>query len=361
MGVCGLKAMIMAAGVGSRLMPLTLDIPKPMVPMANRPLMEIIVDLLAEHGISEMIANLHYHADAIEDYFGDGKRFGVSMSYSPEKELMGTAGGVKLCEWFLDDTFIIVSGDALTDIDLSALVAEHRAQGALATIALKEVREVEQFGVVVCDEKGRIERFQEKPRPEEALSNLANTGIYVFEPEIFKYIPAKQFYDFGKQVFSQLVKLGAPFYGACIDSYWCDIGSLGTYHQAHMDILSGKLGVEPSGDVLRTASGDLVLLGEDVSIGDDVSFSGQVVIGPGCSLEGNIRVENSVLWENVQVASGTVIKNALIGSDCHLGSQVRVEAGSAIASGCYLEQGVAVAKNTRVFRSRDGVMKLDQG
>jgi len=173
MGVCGLKAMIMAAGVGSRLMPLTLDIPKPMVPMANRPLMEIIVDLLAEHGISEMIANLHYHADAIEDYFGDGKRFGVSMSYSPEKELMGTAGGVKLCEWFLDDTFIIVSGDALTDIDLSALVAEHRAQGALATIALKEVREVEQFGVVVCDEKGRIERFQEKPRPEEALSNLA--------------------------------------------------------------------------------------------------------------------------------------------------------------------------------------------
>ncbi|MGE5390115.1 MAG: sugar phosphate nucleotidyltransferase [Deltaproteobacteria bacterium] len=353
--------MIMAAGVGSRLMPLTLDIPKPMVPMANRPLMEIIIDELRDFGIGEMIANLHYHAGVIRDYFGDGSNFGVSIAYSPEKELMGTAGGVKLCEWFFDDTFIIVSGDALTDIDLHALVTEHRAKGALATIALKEVLEVEQFGVVVCDDEGRIERFQEKPRREEALSNLVNTGIYVFEPEIFKYIPAHQFYDFAKQVFPQLIKSGAPFYGTCIDSYWCDIGSLGTYHQAHLDMLNGKMAIEPRGDLVRTGQGDQVLLGEGVRIGDDVSFSGQVVLGPGCTLEGNIHVENSVLWENVQVASGTVIKNALIGADCRLGQQVRVEAGSVIASGCRVDDGTGVAKNTRVFNCQDGVMKLEQG
>lgn len=361
MGGFGLKAMIMAAGVGSRLMPLTLDIPKPMVPMANRPLMEIIVELLGDCGINEMIANLHYHAAVIRNHFGDGSSFGVSMSYSPEKDLMGTAGGVKLCEWFLDDTFIIVSGDALTDIDLNAMVAEHRAKGALATIALKEVEDVEQFGVVICDESGRIERFQEKPRREEALSNLVNTGIYIFEPEIFKYIPPKQFYDFGKQVFPQLVKLGAPFYGARIDSYWCDIGSLSTYHQAHYDILNAQVAVRPSGDIIRTGANDLVLLGEGVQVGDEVSFSGQVVIGPGCLLEGDIHIENSVLWENVQVAPGTVIKNALIGADCCFGRQVRVEPGAVIASGCCFGKGIAVANNTRVFSSRDGVMKLEQG
>jgi len=356
-----LKAMIMAAGVGSRLMPLTLNVPKPMVPMANRPLMEIIVELLRGYGIKEMIANLHYHAGVIEDYFGDGHNRGVSLAYSPEKELMGTAGGVKLCEWFLDDTFIIVSGDALTDIDLDALVAEHRSKGALATIALKEVTEVEQFGVVVCNEEGRITRFQEKPPREEALSNLANTGIYVFEPEIFKYIPANEFYDFGKQVFPQLVQMGAPFYGASIENYWCDIGSLGTYHQAHIDMLTNKLDIVPKGDLLRTDQGALVLVGEGTNIGPDVTFAGQVVIGPGCSLEGNIHLTNSILWERVQVGEGSVIKDALIGADCTLGQKVRVETGAVIASGCRLNDGAGIASNARMFSSRGGIMRLDHG
>lgn len=356
-----MKAMIMAAGVGSRLMPLTLDVPKPMVPMANRPLMEIIVDLLRDYGVKEMIANLHYHAGVIEDYFGDGSGCGVSMLYSPEKELMGTAGGVKLCEWFLDDTFIIVSGDALTDIDLDTLVAEHKSKGALATIALKEVPDVEQFGVVVCGEEGRIKRFQEKPRREEALSNLANTGIYVFEPEIFKYIPAHQFYDFGKQVFPQLVKMEAPFYGATIDSYWCDIGSLGTYRQAHIDMLNGKLQLSPGGELQRSDNGALVLLGDNAKVGEEVTFAGQVVVGPGCSLEGSIHLENSVLWENVHVGHGSMIKDALIGAECRLGRGVRVESGAVIASGCLLENRTVITRNTRVFSSRNGVMQVEPG
>ncbi|HEX3011817.1 MAG TPA: nucleotidyltransferase family protein, partial [Syntrophomonadaceae bacterium] len=168
--------MIMAAGVGNRLMPLTAEIPKPMVPMANRPLMEHIVTLLTRHGFNNIISNLYYHADNIYNYFLDGGKYGANMLYSREEELMGTAGGVKNCAWFLDDTFVIVSGDALTDVNLTRLVDEHKKRGALATIALKEVEQVEQFGVVITNENGRIHSFQEKPRQEEALSNKANTG-----------------------------------------------------------------------------------------------------------------------------------------------------------------------------------------
>lgn len=203
-----MKAMIMAAGVGSRLMPMTAGVPKPMIPMANQPLMANTVRLLARHGFTELIANLHYHGDQIRAYFRDGSDFGVSMHYSPEDELLGTAGGVKRCAWFLDDTFVIVSGDALTDIDLTRLMEAHRRRGALATIALKEVPDVEHFGIVITDGDQRIRSFQEKPRPEEALSQVANTGIYVFEPEIFQFIP-EGFYDFGKQLFPGWCKWAA--------------------------------------------------------------------------------------------------------------------------------------------------------
>ena len=181
-----LKAMIMAAGVGSRLMPMTIDIPKPMIPMANRPLMADTVQLLRDHSFTNIIANLHYHADCISSYFGNGQPYGVSLEYSREEELLGTAGGVKRCEWFLDECFVIVSGDALTDMNLTELVRAHKRHGALATIALKEVQDVENFGIVITDEKGLIQSFQEKPSAQEALSRVANTGIYVFEPEIFQ-------------------------------------------------------------------------------------------------------------------------------------------------------------------------------
>ena len=256
-----MKAMIMAAGVGSRLMPLTTEIPKPMVPMANIPLMESTVKLLHRHGFNDLICNLHYHARNISSYFGDGSEFGVSMQYSLEKELMGTAGGVKNCEWFLDDTFIVISGDALTDIDLGGLLQAHRNKGALATIALKDVEEVEHFGVVITDEKGKIQKFQEKPRPEEALSHHANTGIYVFEPELFKHIPVRQFYDFGKQVFPHLVKAGAPFYGVPVKDYWCDVGSISTYCQAHRDILQQRVRTSVAGDIIDIAEGTRVQIG----------------------------------------------------------------------------------------------------
>jgi NDP-sugar pyrophosphorylase family protein len=204
---------------------------------------------------------------------------------------------VKRCQWFLDETFAVVSGDALTDIDIAALVNEHKTRGALATIALKEVDDVEHFGVVITGENGRIERFQEKPRPEEALSHLANTGIYIFEPEIFNYIPVQQFYDFGKQVFPQLVKVGAPFYGVKVDNYWCDVGNLTTYRQAHLDILEGLLDFEAAGTRLQTNNGAAVLLGQGAVVSEKANFKGYNIIGAGCLIEDNVDIENSILWD----------------------------------------------------------------
>ncbi len=325
--------MIMAAGVGSRLMPMTADRPKPMIPMANRPLMADIVQLLHRHGFNDIIANLHYHADAIANYFDTGKDWGVSLQFSREEELMGTAGGVKRCEWFLDESFIIVSGDALTDINLGALMRAHKQRGALATIALKAVEDVENFGVVVTDEAGLIRSFQEKPRAAEALSRLVNTGIYVFEPEIFQYIPADQFYDFGKQVFPHLVKINAPFYGAEVNGYWCDVGNIATYRQAHADILQGRVQVNMGGELINTDNGALILAAPGVQFGGNVNFEGNVVIGAGSRIGSNVTISNSVIWNDTIVGDNSALRDAVIGARCRIQAHSVIAPGAVIASG----------------------------
>lgn len=236
-----MKGMIMAAGVGTRLHPLTIDRPKPMVPIVGRPLMEHIIYLLRNHGVTQLVANLHYLPDNIRSYFGDGSGFGVNLKYTFEQELMGTAGGVKNNQDFLDETFVVVSGDALTDINLRAFLSFHKQQGAIASIALKPMEEVERFGVVIADTKYRITNFQEKPKVEEALSNLVNTGIYIFEPEIFDYIPSGEFYDFGKNLFPRLALGGMPFYGYITEDYWYDVGNVEAYTQAQKDAEQGKV------------------------------------------------------------------------------------------------------------------------
>ncbi len=327
-----MKAMIMAAGVGSRLMPMTAGVPKPMIPMANQPLMANTVKLLARHGFNQLIANLHYHGDQISGYFGDGSDFGVSMQYSREDELLGTAGGVKRCAWFLDETFVIVSGDALTDIDLTRLMEAHRRRGALATIALKEVPDVEHFGIVITGDDGRIRSFQEKPRPQEALSQVANTGIYVFEPEIFQYIP-EGFYDFGKQLFPRLVQIGCPFFGAVIKDYWCDVGSLDTYRQAHADVLAGRVQADREGRLLYDEEDRRVLVGEGSELGNGVLFSGSVVIGPGCRIEDNVVISDTVIWDNTVIGQGAIVRESVVGAGCQVRPGCTVRPGLAIASG----------------------------
>lgn len=328
-----MKAMIMAAGVGSRLMPMTIDVPKPMIPMANQPLMANSVKLLRQHGFTSLIANLHYHADHITRYFGDGSDFGVSLQYSPEKELMGTAGGVKRCQWFLDDTFVVISGDALTDLALTSLVKHHKQKGALATMALKEVEDVESFGIVITGQDGLIKSFQEKPSAGEALSRLANTGIYVFETEIFNYIPANEFYDFGKQVFPELVSKGCPFYGYTIEEYWCDVGNLNAYRQAHADVMAGKVKIDMEGDIISAGDKSRVLVATGTEIGKNANFSGSVVIGARCRIGDNVTISDAVLWDDIEIGNDVSIHEAIVGNQCKISPGTIIKPGSALANG----------------------------
>lgn len=328
-----MKAMIMAAGAGTRLMPMTAQVPKPMVPMMNRPLMANTVELLAGYGFKDIIVNLHYRGEAISDYFGDGSDFGVNMSYSREPELLGTAGGVKNCQGFLDETFAVVSGDALTGADLGLLLEAHRRWGSLATIALKEVEQVELFGIVVLGEGGRVRSFQEKPAREAALGRTANTGIYMFEPEIFRYIPDNSFYDFGSQVFPGLVKGGAPFYGLALPQYWCDVGSLETYRQAHSDILDGLVPARSRGEMLLDNGTVRVFAAAPADIGQDVRWAGTVVLGSGCRVGDGASIRDTVIWDGTVVEEGAVIEGAIIGRDCRISRGAVLGAGSAVGSG----------------------------
>lgn len=356
-----MKAMIMAAGVGSRLMPLTMHVPKPMIPVANRPLMDNILRWLKGQDFDSLICNLHYHPKVIRDYFEDGREWGVNLQYSPESELLGTAGGVKNCEWFLDEPFAVVSGDALTDIELQQMMEFHKKNGALATIALKPVAEVEQFGIVVIDDAQRIQRFQEKPRPEEACSNLANTGIYIFEPEIFKYIPARHFYDFGKQLFPHLVKIKAPFFGMPVTKYWCDIGSINSYREAQVDALTGRVDVATPGELKIMPNGARVLLGDNVSIADGVHWHGTNVVGDSCVIKEGAVISNSVLWGGVVVGRDSRIEDALLGSDCVLGERVWISSGAVVNSGCVFATGIQVPPHAKVFHSSGSDLQLEQG
>ncbi|MDH4179965.1 MAG: nucleotidyltransferase family protein, partial [Armatimonadota bacterium] len=232
-----MKAMVLAAGLGERMRPLTEHLPKPLLPIANRPVMSCILEHLARHGFTDVIANLHYRPEDIVDYFGDGSRFGVNLAYTHEEQLWGIAGGVRRCkDFFAGETFLVIGADDLTDMDLTALVAEHRRAGAMASIGLVEVEETSQYGIVVTDGDGRIQRFVEKPKGE-SPSRTANTQIYLFESAVFDFIPPNQVYDFGFDAFPDMVAQAVPFYGFSLPGYWRDIGGLADYLAAQVDAL----------------------------------------------------------------------------------------------------------------------------
>ena len=218
-----MKAVIMAGGEGSRLRPLTCDRPKPLVPVCNRPVLAYILDLLAQHGFQEVFLTLGYMPAAISSYFGD-EYAGMRLHYVVEEAPRGTAGGVAMLREHLDDTFVVVSGDALTDVDLSALVAFHKERRAVATLAMTRVESPLEYGVVMTDRSGRIRRFLEKPGWGEVFSDTVNTGIYVLEPSVLTGVPAGRLYDFSKDLFPSLLAMDVPMYGAVADGYWCDIG-----------------------------------------------------------------------------------------------------------------------------------------
>ncbi len=317
-----MKAMVLAAGLGTRLRPLTYEITKPMVPVLDRPVMEHIVELLARHGFDQVIANLHYFPDSIREYFGE------RLSYRVEQELLGTAGGVRGCaDFFGEEPFLVISGDALTDIDLGALVATHQRMGGVATLAVKQVAETREYGVVLHDRDGRITGFQEKPAPEEALSNLGNCGIYMFDPRIFDYFPARPFVDWAQDVFPVLLENDVPFHIHEVREYWNDVGSLGELRQGTFDALRGELRLEIEGEELTPGvlvAGESPLrmdtevegpawIGHDVRIGAGVRLMGPIVLGDGASVGAGAQLRGSIVFPGSEIASESILIGAIAG------------------------------------------------
>jgi mannose-1-phosphate guanylyltransferase len=317
------KAMLLAGGKSTRLYPLTIAVPKPLVPVGGEPISGHIMRWLASYGYDRIGINIHYHADAIREAFGDGSRYGVQLEYLVEPQLTGSAGAVKGLEPFFDETFVVVGCDDLTDADLGALVAFHKERGALATIGLVECDEVDQYGVVITADDGRIVEFQEKPPKGTERSKLVNTGIYVFEPEIFAHIPADTFYDFGKNVFPALQAANAAFYGLRLpETYWRDVGTLSEYRAATQDVLSGRIhlpGARANGildDVQHGAGLHVdgnVRVGNDVVLGDRVRLIGPVVIGDGVRICNDVTIERSIVWNDVRVGSRARIVDSIVG------------------------------------------------
>ncbi|MGI6658440.1 MAG: sugar phosphate nucleotidyltransferase [Dethiobacteraceae bacterium] len=336
-----MKAIIMAGGEGSRLRPLTCGRPKPMVPLIDRPLMEHIVALLQRQGLTEIGVTLQYLPWQIKNHFRDGREFGVDMRYFIEHSPLGTAGSVKNAASFLDDTFLVISGDALTDFDLQQAIEFHRQKGGLATLVLTTVEKPLEYGVVITNADGQITQFLEKPGWGEVFSDTVNTGIYILEPEILKFIPAAAKFDFSRDLFPLLMAKGYPLYGFVAAGYWCDIGNLQQYHQAHLDMLSGKVDIKLQ--TRETAPG--IYVGEDVVIEPGVRLEAPVFIGSGARLrEGAVvadasvigsytevdayaSVKRSLIWRNSYLAPHTEIRGAIIG-DC-----VQVRQGSALFEG----------------------------
>lgn len=328
--------MILAAGLGTRLRPITYGMPKPMVPVLNRPVMEHIVRLLVRHGFDQTIANLHWFPDLIRGHFGDGSRFGLQLSYSYEEQLLGTSGGVRKAADFLGDSFLVISGDALTDIDLAAMREAHESHDGIATLATKRVGDTSQFGVAITGADGRIQGFQEKPDPAEALSDLANCGIYMFRSEIFDFFPEPGtskaagegdppgFADWAMDVFPRLLEGDVPFYSHEIEAYWNDIGNLDELRESTVDALTGAVAVEREGETVdgfRSGSaaddeGALkgpVLIGPGAEIGDDVRIDGPAVIGDGARVGAGSRLKEVIVLPGAEVPAASIAVGGILG------------------------------------------------
>ncbi len=358
------KAMILAAGLGTRLRPLTDLISKPMAPIVNKPVMEHIVELLAFHKFKDVICNLHWFPEAIKDYFADGSKWKVNITYSFEEDLLGTAGGVKNVEaFFQGDTFLIISGDALTDLDLSALYDFHKKKGGICTIALKEVEDTSQYGVVITDEDDKIIGFQEKPLSGQAKSNKANCGIYMFESKIFKYMPEGKFYDFGRDLFPKLLEQKIPYYGFSHRDYWNDVGSLEEYQQGNFDVIERKVKVNIPGNQLNEG----VWIGKNCKIEEDVVIIPPVVIGDNCIIKRGSKLygpiiigddavidERAVLYRGIKWGSGYIGKDAsligaIIGYDAKIKSKASVLEKAVIGSKSVIEDGIIIHPSVKIM------------
>lgn len=359
-----MKAVLMAGGFGTRIQPLTINLPKPMIPLVNRPIMEHIIDLLKQHGINDLVLLLYHQPEIIKNYFGDGSEFGVHITYVTPLEDFGTAGAVKAAAKYLDERFLIISGDLLTDFDLSQVLASHEANGALATITLTSVRDPLQFGVVITDKAGRITKFLEKPGWGEVFSDTINTGIYVLEPEVLGMIPAGENRDWAKDVFPQMLAENAPLFGCTLQGYWADIGNTDAYLEACRDIAAGKVRVRIAeqaavdavylGSEAQVAGGDLSRLEGMVVLGDNTQMLGgarlkNCIVGRNCVIEDGAELEDAVLWDNVYLKRNCRIHGAVLGHNVRAGRGVVIEDGAVVGDETTIGDEAYIKKDVKVW------------
>jgi mannose-1-phosphate guanylyltransferase/phosphomannomutase len=358
-----MKAVILAGGEGTRLRPLTSNQAKPMMPLVNRPMMEHVVALLAQHGFDDVVVTVAYLANQIRTYFGDGSDFGVRMRYATDEEPLGTAGSVRNAATELDDTFLVISGDVLTDIDLTEFVKAHRDSSAIASIGLKRVENPLEFGIVITRPDGSIERFLEKPSWGQVFSDTINTGIYVLEPAIFDFIPEGAVVDFAGDVFPAVLDQGQRLYGHVTDGYWEDVGTTEAYLRAHADVLDGRVQVDIGGFEL----GDGVWLGEGAEIDPQTRIDGPVVIGDNCRIEAGAHlaqytvlgadvvvkseasIVRSVLHDHVYVGRAAQLRGAVVGRSSDLREHVRLDEGVVVGDACFIGRQAVVSAGVKVY------------
>ena len=361
-----MKAIIMAGGEGSRLRPLTCNRPKPLVSVLNKPIMEYSVELLKKHGIHEIGVTLQYLPHAIIDYFGDGSNWGVKLQYFLEDTPLGTAGSVKNTAEFLDEPFLVISGDALTDFDLHPAIAFHQQNRALATIVLTSVSNPLEYGIVITKKDHKIASFLEKPSWGEVFSDTVNTGIYILQPEVLDWIPEKKGYDFSKDLFPHILKKKGALYGYKAEGYWCDIGDIKQYHQAHMDILDGKVNIDISGEKLATN----IWVGKECDIAQDANLEGPLfiddyvkiapgvnlgpstIIGRNCVIEGGSSLKRAVLWNNVYIGKGAEIRGSILLKGTKVKAYGNLFEGVTVGDDCIIEEHAILKPDVKVWPNK---------
>lgn len=335
-----MRAVLMAGGSGTRLRPLTCDLPKPMVPILNRPIAEHIINLLKRHNIYEVIATLHYLPDAMRDYFQDGSDFGIQMTYAVEEDQpLGTAGCVKNIAELLDETFLVISGDSITDFDLTAAIQFHKQQKSKATLILTRVPNPIEFGVVITDKDGRINRFLEKPSTSEIFSDTVNTGTYILEPEVLEYLPANTECDFSKDLFPLLLAKDEPMYGYIAQGYWCDVGHLDAYRESQYDALERKVHLEVA---YKEVSPGL-WIGQNTYIDPSAQIEAPAVIGDNCRIGARVQIEGgTVIGDNVTIGSDANLKRPIVWNGAIMGDESHLSA-------CVIARGARVDRRAHVL------------
>jgi mannose-1-phosphate guanylyltransferase/phosphomannomutase len=362
-----MKAVVMAGGEGSRLRPLTINRPKPMVPLVDRVVMAHIIELLKFHGITEIIVTVQYLANIIQDHFGDGSSSDVHIEYSLEEQPLGTAGSVKNAEHLLTEPFLVISGDALTDFDLSKIIAFHNARQAMATITLTRVPNPLEYGVIIMDEQGEVKQFLEKPSWGEVFSDTVNTGIYVLEPEVFKYIEKGTITDWSKDVFPKLLRKNHPLCGYIAEGYWTDVGTIEEYMRASRDYMSGKVKLPRVGQNVF----DDVWVEGDAEIAPDAQFHGPVYLGHGAKIKGGViihgpsairdyavidtraTIDRSIIWRNSYIGERAELRGAIVLRQCNIKSRAVLFEGVVVGDQTIINAGAVIGANVKIWPSKE--------